>query len=86
MVLFLLFTNILTLYMLYKATRPENTVTENVIEFTTKKGEIIYGIIENNKCFMKKEDLLLLTGTDDKKVLEFILEKTGSFVTEVEVI
>ena len=86
MILFLLLTNIITLYMLYKATRPENTITENVIEFTTKKGKVIYGIIEDNKCFMKKEDLLLLTGTDDKKVLEFILEKTGSFITEVEVI
>lgn len=86
MILFLLLTNLITLYMLYRETRPSETYTENVIEFTTKKGEVIYGLIEDNKCFMKKEDLLLLTGTDDKKVLEFILEKTGSFVTEVEVI
>lgn len=86
MILFLLLTNLITLYILYRETRPSETYAENFIEFTTKDREIIYGLIIDNKCYIKDEDLFKLTESHDKKVLEFILEKTGSFVTEVEVI
>ena len=86
MILFLLLTNLITLYMLYRETRPSETYTENFIEFTTKDKEVIFGLIIVNKCYIKDEDLFKLTESHDKKVLEFILEKTGSFVTEVEVV
>lgn len=86
MILFLLLTNIITLYMLYKKTSSNEAYTENFIEFTTKDKEIIYALIIDNKCYIKDEDLFKLTESHDKKVLEFILEKTGSFVTEVEVV
>ena len=67
MILFLLLTNLITLYMLYKVTRPNEAYTENFIEFTTKDKEIIYGLIIDNKCYIKDEDLFKLTESHDKK-------------------